>query len=130
MGKTGMRIAAGMALALCVAGCAGPRYPTQAPAPAAAPRPSAPPPSAPAPAPAPPPRSPIPKPDVTVRDTCGAAELQRLVGRPRTEIPVPIDPGRQRVACTTCPVTDDYNPNRLNFFFEADTGRIKQIRCG
>jgi hypothetical protein len=127
MGKTGMRAAAGIALALCVAGCSGPRYPTTAPAPA----PAAPAPSPPALAPMPtPPRSPIPKPDVTVRDSCGAADLQRLVGRPRTEIPVPVDPSRQRVACTTCPVTDDYVPGRLNFFFEADTGRIKQIRCG
>jgi hypothetical protein len=67
---------------------------------------------------------------VTVRDACGAADLQRLVGRPRTEIPIPVDPSRQRVACTTCPITEDYNPSRLNFFFEAETGRIKQIRCG
>jgi hypothetical protein len=67
---------------------------------------------------------------VTVRDPCGAADLQRLVGRPRTEIPIPVDPSRQRVACTTCPVAQDYNPSRLNFFFEAETGRIKQIRCG
>ena len=119
-----MRIAAGLILALLLAACSGPRYPTTAPT-AATP----PPPSPPALAPAPP-RSPIPKPQITVRDQCGAADLQRLVGRPRTEIPIPVDPGRQRVACTTCPVTEDFNPARLNFFFEAETGRIKQIRCG
>jgi hypothetical protein len=56
--------------------------------------------------------------------------LRGLIGRPRTEIPVPIDPSRQRVACTTCPVTQDFNPARLNIFFDADTGRIKEIRCG
>jgi hypothetical protein len=33
-----------------------------------------------------------------------------LIGRPRTMIPVPLDPNRQRVACTTCPITDDVNP--------------------
>jgi hypothetical protein len=130
MGKTGMRtaVALGLGFALGLAACSGPRYPTtvSAPAPAAAP----PAPSPPALTPAPPPRSPIPRPDVTVRDACGAADLQRLVGRPRTEIPIPVDPSRQRVACTTCPITEDYNPSRLNFFFEADTGRIKQIRCG
>jgi hypothetical protein len=122
-----MRVAVALALGLAVAGCSGPRYPTKAPSPAPATPPA---PSPPALAPAPPPRSPIPKPDVTVRDACGAADLQRLIGRPRTEIPVPVDPSRQRVACTTCPVTDDFVPGRLNFFFEADTGRIKQIRCG
>jgi len=43
---------------------------------------------------------------------------------------VPIHPERQRVACTTCPITQDYQPGRLNFFFDAQTGLIKQIRCG
>lgn len=64
------------------------------------------------------------------RDACGAAELQSLIGRPRSEIPVPLHPDRQRVACTTCPITQDYNPGRLNFFFDAQTGLIREIRCG
>jgi hypothetical protein len=95
--------------------------------------PAKPAPSAPAPpaaAPAPPPRSPIRQPDVDVRDACGAADMQRLVGRPRSEIPVPLDPNRQRVACTTCPLTQDYRPDRLNFFFDAASGIIRQVRCG
>ena len=56
--------------------------------------------------------------------------MQGLIGRPRSEIPVPIDPNRQRVVCTTCPVTQDFDAGRLNFLFDAETGRIKQIRCG
>jgi hypothetical protein len=114
---------------IALAACA-PRYPTKPAAVGAAPSAEAP---VLAPAPAPPPapkHTPIPRPQVSVRDQCGAADLQRLVGRPRTEVPVPLDPGRQRVACTTCPVTDDFDPLRLNFFFDADSGRIKQIRCG
>ncbi|HEY9216637.1 MAG TPA: peptidase inhibitor I78, partial [Phenylobacterium sp.] len=63
-------------------------------------------------------------------DMCKASENQPLVGRPRTEIPVPVNPSDQRVACTTCPVTQDYNPRRLNFFFDADTGLIAEVRCG
>jgi hypothetical protein len=65
-----------------------------------------------------------------VADACGAADLQALVGRPRSEIPIPVDPARQRVVCTTCPATMDYSPQRLNFFFDAGTGIIKEIRCG
>ena len=57
-----------------------------------------------------PPRSPIPRRRPRRATQCGAPELQGLVGRPRTEIPVPLDPGRQRVACTTCPVTEDVDP--------------------
>ena len=40
-------------------------------------------------------------------DLCHAAELQSLVGQPRTEIPVPVDVINRRVTCTTCPVTED-----------------------
>jgi hypothetical protein len=65
-----------------------------------------------------------------VNDQCGAGAQQGLVGRPRTEVPIPIDPNRQRVACTTCPVTLDYRPDRLNFFFDAETGIIREVRCG
>lgn len=74
--------------------------------------------------------TPAPSPAPPQTDACGAAELQGLIGHPRTEIPVPVQPDRQRVACTTCPVTQDYRPERLNFFFDAGTGLIREIRCG
>lgn len=85
--------------------------------------PPVPPPAPPKPAPAPP--APPPEPD-----KCGAADAQKYVGRPRTEIPVPVLPNLQRVACTTCPVTMDFNERRLNFFYDAATGVVKEVRCG
>ena len=119
------------ALIVLAAACS-PSYPiappaTPAPAPTQippSPSPAVPPPARPAP-----PRSPIPS-APSGRDQCGAAELQRLVGRPRSEIPVPVDPGRQRVACVGCPITQDFNPQRLNFFFDAETGIIHEVSCG
>lgn len=99
------------ALALTLSGCA-----SEVDAP-----PPPPPPPRPAPAPPPPPPP---------ADECGAAAAQRYVGRNRTEIPVPVNPSLQRVACTTCPVTLDYSPRRLNFFFDAQTGAIKEVKCG
>lgn len=109
-----------MALTLLLAACSSaPNYPAS-PAPDAPGRSSSPPPR----------RSPAPKPQVSVKDQCGAAALQGLVGRPRSEAPVPLVPARQRVACTTCPVTLDYSPERLNIFFDAETGVIKEVRCG
>lgn len=82
-------------------------------------------------APPPPPAAPSPpQAQDETADACGASGYQYLVGRPRTEIPVPVRPELQRVACLTCPVTLDYNPRRLNIFFDADTGVIKQVRCG
>ena len=83
-----------------------------------------------APAPPPPPVHRPPPPPPQAADQCGAAEAQRYVGRPRSEIPVPVLPALQRVACTTCPVTMDYSPRRLNFFYDAQTGIVKQVKCG
>lgn len=63
-------------------------------------------------------------------DLCRAQELQWLVGQPRSEIPVPVDVINRRVACTTCPVTEDYSPYRLNIFFNQDSGIVEEVRCG
>lgn len=77
--------------------------------------------------PASPPAAPTPPP---AEDACNARAHQHLVGRPRSEIPVPAKPELQRVACLGCPITMDYNPERLNFFFDEKTGIIKEVRCG
>ena len=63
-------------------------------------------------------------------DRCGAGELQWLVGKPKTDIPVPVDVVNRRVTCTTCPVTEDYSPTRLNIFFNERTDIVEQVRCG
>ncbi|MFZ5671081.1 MAG: peptidase inhibitor I78 [Pseudomonadota bacterium] len=105
---------AGLAFVLSLAACASP---AAAPAPAADAPPIAAAPSEPLPPPPPP-------------DSCRASELAWLVGRPRSEIPVPTEPGRRRVTCTTCPVTLDYNPWRLNILFDAETGIVKEVKCG
>jgi len=72
----------------------------------------------------------IPLPPPESADSCGAAAMQWLVGRPRSEIPPAADPSRRRVACTTCPVTLDYRASRLNIFFDAETGIVKEVKCG
>lgn len=63
-------------------------------------------------------------------DTCGARPLQYLVGRPRTEIPVPVDTSNRRVTCATCPITRDLREDRLNIFYDADSGIIEEVKCG
>jgi len=118
-----MTRAAKLLLVLALAGCAAP------PAPEAELPPIAEADAAPASPPpvsvAPPPFLPPPPPD-----TCGARELRYLIGKPRNEIPVPINPGGRRVTCTTCPMTMDFNPARLNILFDADTGIIREVKCG
>jgi len=81
-----------------------------------------------APRPAPPPRAPEYKP--MANDTCGAQALQNLVGKPRTEIPVPLYPDRRRVVCSTCVVTQEFRADRQTIVFDTDTGIIKSVTCG
>lgn len=63
-------------------------------------------------------------------DLCRAGELQWLVGKPRTDIPVPVDIVNRRVACTTCPVTMDYISSRLNILYDRTSGVIEEVKCG
>lgn len=104
-----MRRLAAMGLMMGVAACSTPPAPPPPPVVAAA-------------------SSPLPV--AAALDTCGAAELQHLVGRPRAEVPVAVRPEHHRVTCATCPVGTDADQTRLNFIFDAATGLISAVRCG
>jgi len=64
------------------------------------------------------------------RDACGASELQYLVGKPRADIPVPVNPSRRRVVCSTCVMTQDVVPSRQTIIYDASTGLVTSVRCG
>ena len=115
MGRAGAAESGGV---IASAACAPPPAPPPPPAPYAAPPPPAPPP------PAAPPAPPTP------RDACGALPLQYLIGRPRTEIPVPVYPERRRVVCSTCQVTQEFVESRLTIVYDSETGVVKSVRCG
>jgi hypothetical protein len=63
-------------------------------------------------------------------DACNARPLQYLIGRPRTEIPVPVHPSMRQVVCTTCPRSETYSPMRQTILYDADTGLVREVRCG
>ena len=63
-------------------------------------------------------------------DLCKAADYQYLIGKHRNEIPVPVEVVNRRVTCTTCAVTMDFNPNRLNIVFDEASGVIREVKCG
>lgn len=63
-------------------------------------------------------------------DQCGASALQYLVGKPKTDIPVPLDPGSRRVVCSSCIVTQEYRADRQTITFDSDTGFITSVKCG
>ncbi|WP_297804834.1 hypothetical protein [uncultured Brevundimonas sp.] len=63
-------------------------------------------------------------------DRCGAAELQWLVGRNRSEIPVPVDVSNRRVTCTACAITEDHREDRLTILYDRQTNVVASVRCG
>lgn len=63
-------------------------------------------------------------------DQCKASQYQSYVGRNRSELPPKPADENWRVTCTTCPVTMDYSPQRLNILFEQSTGVIREVKCG
>ena len=127
MGKTDLkRWGIAGALAVLAAGCAPQPEPAQIPS-AATPRPSRYATATPYPTARP---SDQPKPPADAADACGAASFAYLVGKNRTEIPIPVDPSLRRVACTTCPLTEEHQPRRLNILYNQDSGLIETVRCG
>ena len=117
-----MRRILAITVALTLASCAGDSKPPPAPAP--------PPPSAPdAPAPVSLPPAPISVPPPPKPDQCGAYAMGDLVGKPRTAIPVPLDPFHRRVIYTTCPKTADVRPDRLTIEYDAKTGKVTKVGC-
>lgn len=70
----------------------------------------------------------MPAPD-GMADTCGAAQSQNLIGRNVAAVSFASD-ANVRVACTTCAVTMDYHADRMNVFFDQNTGIIERVTCG
>ena len=61
---------------------------------------------------------------------CGADNYQWLVGESRSRIPEKPEGANWRIACTTCPVTMDYSPARMNIFYDEETAIIAEVKCG
>ena len=61
---------------------------------------------------------------------CTADQYQRFVGRNRSELPAQPAGETWRVTGTTCPVTMDYSPGRLNMFYEQSSGIIREVKGG
>lgn len=60
---------------------------------------------------------------------CDAEDARSLVGSHHGAVTFPRE-ANVRMACTTCAVTQDYQENRLNLFFDQETGIIERVSCG
>jgi hypothetical protein len=76
--------------------------------------------------------APVPAPTPPSGDLtqCRADQYQAYVGRHRNELPAKPADATWRVTCTTCPVTMDYSPSRMNVFYVQSTGIIAEVKCG
>ena len=73
---------------------------------------------------------PAPLPPEDGPSQCRADHYQRYIGRHRSELPARPAGEVWRVTCTTCPMTMDYSPSRLNILYEQSSGVIREVRCG
>jgi hypothetical protein len=60
---------------------------------------------------------------------CDAEGARSLIGSHVGAVTFPRN-SNVRIACTTCPVTHDYQEDRLNLFFDQETGIIERVTCG
>lgn len=74
--------------------------------------------------------NPDPTPDLDSPDQCRASQYQNWIGRNRSELPAAPVGQVWRVTCSTCAVTMDYNPGRLNIVYDDASGVIRSVRCG
>ena len=72
----------------------------------------------------------VPVPPSDGPDQCRAAQYRGYIGRNRSELPPRPADEVWRVTCTTCPVTMDYSPRRLNILYDEATGVIREVKCG
>jgi hypothetical protein len=70
-----------------------------------------------------------PMPLAALSDTCGAFGLQYLVGKPKAEIPVPVNPGKRQVTCTSCARAPGDDPARTTILFDQGSGLVTQVIC-
>lgn len=73
-----------------------------------------------------PPVDPVPPP---MAETCGAQELQHLLGQPDTVLETMRFAPVVRVIRPGMAVTMDYSPDRLNIEID-EAGRISRVSCG
>lgn len=71
-----------------------------------------------------------PSPGAPADNECRASDHQYLIGRRKSEIPATPAGAIWRVTCSTCAVTMDYNPRRLNIVYDDTTGVVTKVACG
>ncbi|MEH6665859.1 MAG: hypothetical protein V7678_13485 [Brevundimonas sp.] len=71
----------------------------------------------------------MPEENAGVAWRCDADAARSLIGSHHGAVTFPRN-SNVRMACTTCAVTQDYQEDRLNLFYDQETGLIERVSCG
>ncbi|MFN3537974.1 MAG: I78 family peptidase inhibitor [Brevundimonas sp.] len=63
-------------------------------------------------------------------DQCRASEHQSLIGQNRSQIPQAPAGATWRITCTSCAMTMDYRPDRLNILYDQQANIVREVKCG
>lgn len=63
-------------------------------------------------------------------DTCRAATFASYLGKNYREVPPAPEDLSFRIVCTTCAMTEDFSAQRLNFLYDASSGKVMRLTCG
>lgn len=61
---------------------------------------------------------------------CKADAYRSYIGKNRSELPAAAPGETRREVCTTCAMTMDFNPDRVNIVYDANSNLITQVKCG
>lgn len=61
---------------------------------------------------------------------CKADAYRSYIGKNRSELPAAAPGEVRRVVCSTCAVTMDFNPNRVNIVYDTASNLVTEVKCG
>lgn len=69
-------------------------------------------------------------PSASLPGECKADAYRSYIGKNRSELPAAPAGETRRVVCSTCAVTMDFNPGRVNVVYDTASNLITEVKCG
>ena len=71
-----------------------------------------------------------PPPSASLPGECKADAYRSYIGKNRSELPATPAGETRRVVCSTCAVTMDFNPERVNIVYDTTSNLVTEVKCG
>lgn len=69
-------------------------------------------------------------PSASLPGECKADAYRSYVGKNRSELPATPASETRRLVCSTCAVTMDFNPERVNIVYDTTSNLVTEVKCG